>query len=220
MRITTLTAIAPLLFVTATTLSAPAFATDTQQALTMCNARGSECNATHDKDGGYTIWVNDGANGNHAINCPPVGGGACGVIGAKGVGTGKGATVGTVLRPTLGAVPLKQGTDSSPKRTANPVQVNSQPVERSRAGAATPMAAAGNPSNQGCGSPYDPVKLDGKTFVPRQGNNSYIFPGVGLGAIASGSRLVTDDMFMAAAHRLAYLANDANIEQGSLYPAS
>ncbi len=47
-----------------------------------------------------------------------------------------------------------------------------------------------------CGSPYDPVKLDGKTFVPRQGNNSYIFPGVGLGAIASGSRLITDEMFM------------------------
>jgi hypothetical protein len=42
MRITPLTAIAPLLFVVAATLSAPAFATDTQQALTMCNARGSE----------------------------------------------------------------------------------------------------------------------------------------------------------------------------------
>ena len=70
-----------------------------------------------------------------------------------------------------------------------------------------------------CGSPYDPVKLDGKTFVPRQGNNSYIFPGVGLGAIASGSRLVTDEMFMAAAHTLAYLVNKDDIEQGSLYPA-
>ena len=70
-----------------------------------------------------------------------------------------------------------------------------------------------------CGSPFDPVKLDGKTFVPRQGNNSYIFPGVGLGAIASGSRLVTDEMFMAAAHTLAYLVNDADIAQGSLYPA-
>src|ERR1700736_1428801 len=70
-----------------------------------------------------------------------------------------------------------------------------------------------------CGSPYDPVKLDGKTFVPRQGNNSYIFPGGGLGAIACGSRLVTDEMFMAAAHTLAYLVNKDDIEQGSLYPA-
>jgi malate dehydrogenase (oxaloacetate-decarboxylating)(NADP+) len=70
-----------------------------------------------------------------------------------------------------------------------------------------------------CGSPYDPVTLDGKTFVPRQGNNSYIFPGVGLGAIVSGSKLVTDEMFMAAAHTLADLVSEADIKQGSLYPA-
>jgi malate dehydrogenase (oxaloacetate-decarboxylating)(NADP+) len=70
-----------------------------------------------------------------------------------------------------------------------------------------------------CGSPYDPVELDGKTFVPRQGNNSYIFPGVGLGAIASGTRLVTDEMFMAAARTLAQLVSEVDIDQGSLYPA-
>ena len=70
-----------------------------------------------------------------------------------------------------------------------------------------------------CGSPYDPVKLDGKTFVPRQGNNSYIFPGVGLGVITSGARLVTDEMFMAAARTLARLVSEQDIEQGSLYPA-
>ena len=70
-----------------------------------------------------------------------------------------------------------------------------------------------------CGSPFDPVRLEGKTFVPRQGNNSYIFPGVGLGATAIGSRLVTDEMFMAAAHTLAYLVTPDDIEQGSLYPA-
>jgi malate dehydrogenase (oxaloacetate-decarboxylating)(NADP+) len=70
-----------------------------------------------------------------------------------------------------------------------------------------------------CGSPYDPVTLKGETFVPRQGNNSYIFPGVGLGAIASGSRLVTDEMFMAAAHTLANSVSEADLKQGSLYPA-
>jgi malate dehydrogenase (oxaloacetate-decarboxylating)(NADP+) len=70
-----------------------------------------------------------------------------------------------------------------------------------------------------CGSPYDPVTLNGTTYVPRQGNNSYIFPGVGLGAIASGTRLVTDEMFMAAAHTLADLVSDEDLRQGSLYPA-
>ena len=70
-----------------------------------------------------------------------------------------------------------------------------------------------------CGSPYDPVTLNGKTFVPRQGNNSYIFPGVGLGAIASATKLVTDEMFMAAAHTLADMVSEEDLKQGSLYPA-
>jgi malate dehydrogenase (oxaloacetate-decarboxylating)(NADP+) len=70
-----------------------------------------------------------------------------------------------------------------------------------------------------CGSPFDPVMLDGKTFVPRQGNNSYIFPGVGLGAIASRARKITDEMFMGAAHALAHCVTESDLAQGSLYPA-
>ena len=70
-----------------------------------------------------------------------------------------------------------------------------------------------------CGSPFDPVTLDGRTFVPRQGNNSYIFPGVGLGAIACRARRITDEMFMAAAKSLAEQVTEADLAQGSLYPA-
>jgi len=70
-----------------------------------------------------------------------------------------------------------------------------------------------------CGSPFDPVKFDGKTYVPRQGNNSYIFPGVGLGAIAGRARRITDEMFMVAANTLAQLVTEADLAQGSLYPA-
>lgn len=70
-----------------------------------------------------------------------------------------------------------------------------------------------------CGSPFDPVQYQGKTYVPRQGNNSYIFPGIGLGAIVCGAKTIPDDMFMSAAHTLAHLVTESDLEQGSLYPA-
>ena len=69
-----------------------------------------------------------------------------------------------------------------------------------------------------CGSPFDPVTLGDRSFVPRQGNNSYIFPGVGLGVIASGASRVTDAMFMAAAQALAAQVSEDDLQQGSLYP--
>jgi malate dehydrogenase (oxaloacetate-decarboxylating)(NADP+) len=69
-----------------------------------------------------------------------------------------------------------------------------------------------------CGSPYAPVPVGGKTLVPRQGNNSYIFPGVGLGAIACGATRITDEMFLAAANTLAAQVTPADLDQGSLYP--
>jgi malate dehydrogenase (oxaloacetate-decarboxylating)(NADP+) len=69
-----------------------------------------------------------------------------------------------------------------------------------------------------CGSPFAPVEFGGQTLVPRQGNNSYIFPGVGLGAIACGATRITDEMFLAAAHTLASQVTPADLDQGSLFP--
>jgi malate dehydrogenase (oxaloacetate-decarboxylating)(NADP+) len=68
------------------------------------------------------------------------------------------------------------------------------------------------------GSPFDAVSLFRQRFVPGQGNNAYIFPGVGLGVIACTSRLVTDEMFLAAARTLAQQVSEAELDEGRVYP--
>jgi malate dehydrogenase (oxaloacetate-decarboxylating)(NADP+) len=68
------------------------------------------------------------------------------------------------------------------------------------------------------GSPFGEVTYAGRSFRPGQGNNAYIFPGVGLGAVACGARLITDRMFLAAAHALAARVGRDDLERGSLYP--
>ncbi len=68
------------------------------------------------------------------------------------------------------------------------------------------------------GSPFEPVTIGEKTFTPGQGNNAYIFPGIGLGVIASQASLVTEDMFLAAAETLAGKVSSDDYESGRLYP--
>jgi len=68
------------------------------------------------------------------------------------------------------------------------------------------------------GSPFEPVQIDGRTFIPGQGNNAYIFPGVGLGVVASESRLVTDKMFLVSARALSALVTEEDLAVGRIYP--
>ena len=95
----------------------------------------------------------------------------------------------------------------------------SNPTSKSECTAEEAYRHTGGRALFACGSPFDPVTVNARTFVPRQGNNSYIFPGVGLGAIASRTQRITDEMFMAAAHTLAHDVTESDLEQGSLYPA-
>ncbi|KAE7998671.1 hypothetical protein FH972_003190 [Carpinus fangiana] len=68
------------------------------------------------------------------------------------------------------------------------------------------------------GSPFDPVEYNGKTFVPGQSNNAYIFPGFGLGIVISGAIRVHDEMLLAASEALAGQVTKEIIEKGLIYP--
>jgi len=69
------------------------------------------------------------------------------------------------------------------------------------------------------GSPFPNVVMDGQTFVPGQSNNAYIFPGVGLGVLASEASRVTDEMFTAAAKSLDEQVTAEDLKIGRIYPS-
>ena len=68
------------------------------------------------------------------------------------------------------------------------------------------------------GVPFSPVHLDGKTFLPGQANNFYIFPAVGMAVYATRAKRVTDQMFIEAASAVADQVSPELLQQGLMYP--
>ncbi|MDX1394199.1 MAG: NAD-dependent malic enzyme [Gemmatimonadota bacterium] len=94
----------------------------------------------------------------------------------------------------------------------------SNPTSRAECTARQAYEWSGGRAVYASGSPFPPVEIGGRTLVPGQANNVYIFPGVGLGVVASGATRVTEEMFLAAADALHSRVTRASLAQGRVYP--
>jgi malate dehydrogenase (oxaloacetate-decarboxylating)(NADP+) len=94
----------------------------------------------------------------------------------------------------------------------------STPTSRSECTAMQAYHVTGGRAFFASGNPFDDVLMEGKRFIPGQCNNAYIFPGVGLGIVASRSRLVPNEIFLVAAQTLAEQVSESDRAEGRIYP--
>jgi len=94
----------------------------------------------------------------------------------------------------------------------------SNPTSSSEARPVDVMAWTEGRALMATGSPFEPVEIAGRTIRIGQGNNAFVFPGVGLGVLVSEAREVTDGMFAAAADALASQLPEEDLQAGSVFP--
>jgi malate dehydrogenase (oxaloacetate-decarboxylating) len=94
----------------------------------------------------------------------------------------------------------------------------SNPTSKSEAVPADLIAWTDGRALVATGSPFDPVTHGGRPIRIGQGNNVFVFPGVGLGVLVAGAREVPDALFAAAAESLAGQVRAEDLAAGSLFP--
>ncbi len=94
----------------------------------------------------------------------------------------------------------------------------SNPTAKSECTAEFAMQATEGKALCATGSPFPPVKVAGKDRVISQCNNLFVFPGLGLGALVSGTPFITDQMFMAASRAVSEMVTDDELKAGQILP--
>ncbi len=94
----------------------------------------------------------------------------------------------------------------------------SNPTSRAECTASQAYLWSGGRALFASGSPFDAVEIEGRLHQSGQGNNAYIFPGIGLGAIACKATRITESMFLTAARALASCVAESQLDSGTLYP--